>query len=183
VDVRSETGDARPAAALVRAALDGDGQAFETLHGRYVRLVYAVLLGRLGADEASDAAQDVFFRAWRQLDRLRDPDAFGPWLAAIARNVARMRVRAAPVHVPLPPDLASREPSVHAALDAEYILKQLQTLPEKLREPLTLRLVEGMSGVEIAELTGLTHGTVRVYLHEGMQLLRARLQSHGADHD
>ena len=167
----------------MRAALEGDGQAFEALHGRYVRLVYAVLLGRLDADEASDAAQDVFFRAWRQLDQLRDPDSFGPWIGAIARNVARMRLRAEPVHVPLPPQLESREPSVHAALDAEHILKELRTLPEKLREPLTLRLVEGMSGVEIAELTGLTHGTVRVYLHEGMRMLRARLQSHGVDHD
>ena len=183
MDVPSATADARPAAALVRAALDGDGQAFETLHDRYVRLVYAVLLGRLGADDASDAAQDVFLRAWQQLDQLRDPNAFGAWLVAIARNVARMRVRAEPVHVPLSPQLASSEPSVHAALDAEFILRQLQTLPEKLREPLTLRLVEGMSGVEIAELTSLTHGTVRVYLHEGMRMLRARLQSHGVDHD
>jgi len=181
VDVPPATGDARSAAALVRAAQDGDGQAFETLHDRYVRLVYAVLLGKLGPDEASDAAQDVFFRAWRQLDQLRDPDAFGAWLCAIARNVARMRVRAAPVHVPLPAELASTEPSVHASLDAEFILDQLRTLPEKLREPLTLRLVDGMSGVEIAELTGLTHGTVRVYLHEGMRMLRARLQSHGID--
>jgi RNA polymerase sigma-70 factor (ECF subfamily) len=170
-------------AALVRAALDGDGDAFEVLHGRYVQLVHAVLLGRLDADEASDAAQDVFFRAWRQLGQLRDPDVFGAWLAAIARNVARMRVRAEPAHVPLPPELASNEPSVHAALDAEFILQQLRTLPAKLREPLTLRLVEGMSGVEIAELTGLTHGTVRVYLHEGMRMLRARLESQGVDHD
>jgi RNA polymerase sigma-70 factor (ECF subfamily) len=167
----------------VRAALEGDGQAFDVLHCRYVRLVHAVLLGRLGADDAADAAQDVFLRAWQQLDQLRDPEAFGPWLAAIARNVARMRVRAEPVHVPLPSELASNEPSVHAALDAEFILQQLQSLPEKLREPLTLRLVEGMSGVEIAELTGLTHGTVRVYLHEGMRMLRARLHAHGVDHD
>ena len=165
----------------MRAAQDGDGQAFETLHDRYARLVYAVLLGRLGPDEASDAAQDVFFRAWRQMDQLRDPDAFSAWLCTIARNVARMRVRAAPVHVPLPAELASTEPSVHASLDAEFILDQLRTLPEKLREPLTLRLVDAMSGVEIAELTGLTHGTVRVYLHEGMRMLRARLQSHGID--
>jgi RNA polymerase sigma-70 factor (ECF subfamily) len=55
------------------------------------------------------------------------------------------------------------------------ILAVVQGLPEAYREPLILRLVEGMTGPEIAERTGLTHGSVRVNLCRGMQLLREKL--------
>jgi len=51
----------------------------------------------------------------------------------------------------------------------------IRNLPEAYREPLVLRLVEGMTGPEIAERTGLTAGSVRVNLHRGYALLRERL--------
>jgi RNA polymerase sigma-70 factor, ECF subfamily len=51
----------------------------------------------------------------------------------------------------------------------------IRSLPETYRETLILRLVEGMTGPEIAARTGLTHGSVRVNLHRGMQQLRAKL--------
>ena len=60
-------------------------------------------------------------------------------------------------------------------LDATRVLTALQALPEAYREPLVLRLVEGLTGPEIAEQTGLTPGSVRVNLHRGMKLLRAAL--------
>ena len=55
------------------------------------------------------------------------------------------------------------------------ILAVVRALPEPYREPLILRLVEGMTGPEIATRTGLTHGSVRVNLCRGMQLLREKL--------
>ena len=55
------------------------------------------------------------------------------------------------------------------------MLAAIRALPEAYRETLTLRLVEGMTGPEIAERTGLTHGSVRVNLHRGMLQLRAAL--------
>ena len=54
-------------------------------------------------------------------------------------------------------------------------LAVLRTLPETYRESLTLRLVEGMTGPEIAARMGLTHGSVRVNLYRGMQMLREKL--------
>ncbi len=54
-------------------------------------------------------------------------------------------------------------------------LAVLRTLPETYREPLMLRLVEGMTGPEIAARMGLTHGSVRVNLHRGMRMLREKL--------
>ena len=61
--------------------------------------------------------------------------------------------------------------------EARHVLGVLARMPSKYRELLVLRLVEGMTGPEIAAATGLTHGTVRVYLHEGMQRLRSSLST------
>jgi RNA polymerase sigma-70 factor (ECF subfamily) len=59
--------------------------------------------------------------------------------------------------------------------DGAVILEVIRRLPEAYRETLILRLVEGMTGPEIAERTGLTAGSVRVNLHRGMQMLREKL--------
>ena len=59
--------------------------------------------------------------------------------------------------------------------EAVMTMAVLRTLPETYRESLTLRLVEGMTGPEIAARLGLTHGSVRVNLHRGMRMLRERL--------
>ena len=61
--------------------------------------------------------------------------------------------------------------------EAAEVLRILQDLPEAYRETLAMRLVEGMTGPEIAERTGLKHGSVRVNLSRGMDLLRQRLQA------
>jgi RNA polymerase sigma-70 factor (ECF subfamily) len=55
------------------------------------------------------------------------------------------------------------------------VLAAIRALPEAYRETLVLRLVEGMTGPEIAQRTGLTAASVRVNLHRGMKQLRARL--------
>jgi len=59
--------------------------------------------------------------------------------------------------------------------DGAAILGVIRGLPEAYRETLILRLVEGLTGPEIAERTGLTAGSVRVNLHRGMQMLREKL--------
>ena len=164
-------------AALVCAARDGDRGAFGTLYERFGRLVHGVLLASAQRDDVQDLVQDVFFRALRQLHTLREPAAFGGWIAAMARNEARMHHRSAKPTV----ELSNQLPEPLSAPDADAlamqdVLRALRALPERYREPLTLRLVEQMGGEEIAATLGLTHGTVRVYLHHGIRLLRERLR-------
>ncbi len=165
------------AAALVRAARDGDRAAFGLLYERYARLVHGVLLASADRDDVQDLVQDVFFRALQQLHTLREPAAFGGWIATLARNEARMHHRSARQTVELSDQLANppAEQSA-AALEMQDVLRALRALPERYREPLTLRLVEQMGGEEIADTLGLTHGTVRVYLHHGIRLLREQLR-------
>jgi RNA polymerase sigma-70 factor (ECF subfamily) len=158
---------------LVRSALGGDGRAFGELYDQYGGLVHAVVLANAPPEDAEDLVQESFIAAWRGLGSLRDPATFGSWIASIARNAARKRRRGTLKLVPLDENLPAE--GTEPAIDGARALAAIRSLPEAYRETLLLRLVEGMSGPEIAERTGLTHGSVRVNLHRGMQLLRAEL--------
>jgi RNA polymerase sigma-70 factor (ECF subfamily) len=158
---------------LVSAARSGDEHAFGRLYEQYARSVHGVVLAHAPPDDAADLVQEAFLMAWRKFHTLRDPGAFGGWLLAIARNTARQSQRGALRLVSLEETMPAmvKEPE----LDGQTALDAIRSLPETYRETLLLRLVEGMSGQEIAERTGLTAGSVRVNLHRGMQLLRAKL--------
>jgi len=161
-----------PEARLVAAAREGDRTAFGRLYERFSPMVHGVLLARIPRSEVDDLVQDVFLQAMRRLNGLRDPEAFGPWLAAIARNRARDHYRHGVDTVELPDDLPG---APHPEGNAAAVLSALRRLPEAYRETLILRLVEGMTGPEIAERTGLTPGSVRVNLHRGLLMLRRAL--------
>jgi RNA polymerase sigma-70 factor, ECF subfamily len=167
---------------FVRAARGGDRTAFGRLYERYARMVHGVLLAKVPFDVVDDLVQDVFIRALRRVSTLRESESFGAWLAAIARNLANDYHRHAAPEEQLaedPHDLDSvREDSGVDKSAAAAVLDAVRSLPDAYRETLILRFVEGMTGPEIAARTGLTHGSVRVNLHRGMQLLRAKLSPH-----
>ena len=157
---------------LVVAARSGDREAFGLLYERYGAMVHGVLLARVPVDDVDDLVQDVFLSAFQKLGSLRQPEAFGGWLAAIARRRAVDHHRHTRVTVD-PTDLPAVDHTARA--DALEVLAVIRTLPDAYRETLTLRLVEGMTGPEIADRTGLTPASVRVNLHRGMKQLRAKL--------
>lgn len=161
-------------AALVGRARSGDDEAFAALYDRYGRMVHGLLLARVARQEVDDLVQEVFLTAWRRLGSLRDPAAFGGWLAAIARHRAIDFQRRPHAVEPLPHHLAASDNSA-ATLEAHVVLATIRTLPLAYRETLVLRLVEGLTGPEIAAQTGLTAASVRVNLHRGMKLLREKL--------
>jgi RNA polymerase sigma-70 factor (ECF subfamily) len=166
---------------LVRAARDGDRAAFGHLYDRYARMVHGVLLARVPWQEVDDLVQDVFMIALHRLSTLRDAESFGAWLTVIARN------RANDFHRRSVPEGQLADEAVDGEIatssdgdsldDAANVLDAIKNLPDSYRETLILRLVEGMTGPEIAARTGMTHGSVRVNLHRGMQQLRAKLSS------
>ena len=171
---RFPAGQAAEDGELVRTARGGDPGAFTRLYERYGQVVHGLLLARVGRDEVEDLVQDVFLTAWRRLDDLRDPAAFGGWIAMIARNRATDFHRRTADFVELPDNLASPGTASGPA-DANVALAAIRSLPDAYRDTLILRLVEGLSGPEIAERTGLTPGSVRVNLHRGMKMLRDKL--------
>lgn len=160
---------------LIAAVLDGNHDLFGGLYELYAPLVHGVLLARLPRSEVEDLVQDIFLHALRKLHTLRDANAFGPWIAMIARNRAMDFHRKSRETVSVDEcteELRSRD---SGQSKAEEILAIIRTLPDAYRETLVLRLVEGMTGPEIAMRTGLTAPSVRVNLHRGMKLLRTKL--------
>lgn len=172
---RFAAGHAADDGRLVTAAREGDRGAFASLYERYARVVHGLLLARVGPDYVDDLTQDVFLSAWRRLDDLRDPAAFGGWLVMITRNRAMDFHRRPAEFEELPEDVAVR-PDAAARTEARAALDAIRALPDAYRETLVLRLVDGLSGPEIAKRTGLTPASVRVNLHRGMKLLREKLQ-------
>ena len=162
-------------ARLVRRARDGDEGAFSRLYERYATMIHGMLLARVPQMDADDLVQDVFLTAWRGLESLRDPAAFGGWLSTIARNRATDFHRRTVNAVELPDHLQASDATA-ASAEAHAALETIRQLPEAYRETLMLRLVEGMTGPEIAERTGLTAASVRVNLHRGMKMLRDKLE-------
>jgi RNA polymerase sigma-70 factor, ECF subfamily len=170
----SVQGDALPV--VVVAAQKGDRRAFAELYRRFSRAVHGVVLTRVRYHEAPDLVQDVFCVALEKLRQLGEPAAFPGWLLTIARNKATDHARGKKpnmeVELPELPVEASR------ASEVAQVLTALRTLPDAYQETMILRLVEGMTGPEIAEQTGLSAGSVRVNLHRGMKLLREKLGIH-----
>lgn len=165
-------------AGLVRAAQGGDRSAFGALYEQYARMVHGILVAHVPYSEAEDLVQEVFIRAMQQLRSLREPEAFGSWLAAIARRAA------VDLHRRRKPPVETKEQAGSARSDDEsfVILAALQALPKAYSETLILRLLEGMTGPEIAERTGLKPESVRVNLCRGMKLLRQALGG-GSNHE
>jgi RNA polymerase sigma-70 factor (ECF subfamily) len=179
VNAVHETGG--PDDALILAAQRGDRAAFGLLYARYSRMVHGILLARVPFSDVDDLVQDVFLQALPRLNALREASRFPGWLASIARNRATdFHRRTKPIEefdeqsdsAQSSTSAPSANHSSHSSAEAHAVLDAIRSLPDAYREPLILRLVEGMSGTEIAARTGLTHGSVRVNLHRGMQQLR-----------
>lgn len=174
---------------VVAAARAGDRRAWAELYARLAPAVHGVLLARVGKTDADDLTQEVFVRAMRQISQLRDDSAIGAWLVNIARNEARdhgrrgRRVGGTLRLVGLrggglPMDghaQAGGGPDDDARRRAASVLEAIRSLPEAYHETLVLRLVEGLTGPQIAAALEMTHGSVRVNLTRGMEMLRGRL--------
>lgn len=160
-------------AGRVRAASHGSQAAFAWLYRRFAPLVHGILLGRFRPALADELTQECFALAFGRLAQLREHQHFGAWIAAMARRIQPTAARE--VAVDLLPERACGAASPEDRAEAERMLRALATLPEAYRETLALRLVEGLSGPEIAALTGLAPESVRVNLHRGMAKLRSAL--------
>lgn len=181
--------DARDSA-LVALARAGDRGALGVLLERHRPLAWRLAVRLLGeAPDADDVVQEACLQAMLGLDRLRDPDRFGPWLAGIALNLARMRLRARR-DVPAPEDWDGgrrapgfRWPETQPGVDAVYEIRELhaavmravETLPPEQQAVVRLHYLGGLTLVEIGVLAGTPLGTLKARLHRARERLRAEL--------
>jgi len=158
-------------AALVIAARAGEKWAQEALFRRHARMVNGLAYRLLGRDnELDDLVQTAFMAAFRDLDRLAEPQAFGSWLSSIVVRTAHKLLRRRkmltrlglrePANVELDTLLGSSlPPAVHSELREIYGV--LDALPTEARIALVLHRVDGLSIPEAAERMGLSVSTVK----------------------
>jgi RNA polymerase sigma-70 factor (ECF subfamily) len=181
--------EALAVAALVQRALEGDSSAFEQIIRRYERRVLTLSLRILGGmDEAQDAAQETFLRAFKYLHRLDAAKPVEPWLIRIAVNVCRdfqrkMRRRRATFSDASPADFEPRCPSPDPysgfawEQQRQMLWEAIDNLPEKVRMAVILRDVEGFTTAETARILGSSEVTVRSQICRGRLRVREALDN------
>ena len=167
---------AAPDAADVQLAAAGDQLAFERLYHAHVARVHSLARRMLGDDDADEATQDVFVRAWEKLGTSRGEAAFGTWLHRRAINVilGRRQSRARRWERVVEGDqLVESLPSHRSHLELHMDFETaIGRLPKGAREVFVLHDVEGFKHHEIAEMLGVTTGTTKAQLHRARRALR-----------
>jgi len=176
--------------AFVQRAQAGDKGAFGELLARHRPLAYRLAWRLLGdAVEAEDVVQEASLQAYLGLNGLRHPERFGAWLAGIALNLGRLRLRARRDAVSLEDwdggrvapgfTWAETQPSPEAAAEIRelhgYVLRALEALPAEQQAVVRLHYLDGLTLNEIGVLAGSPLGTVKARLHRAREKLRAQL--------
>ena len=167
--------------ALVAQTLAGRSEAFEELVTRYDRAVYHLSLKTLrDPEEAKDATQEAFFKAYRGLATFRPGAKFSTWLFSIAYHACCDRIARRKRYTDAElPDRADPAPGPEAVVlargEAGMLRAAIDELPEKYRIVITLYHLQGKHYEEIAQVLELPMGTVKTHLFRAKELLRRRL--------
>jgi RNA polymerase sigma-70 factor (ECF subfamily) len=175
---------------LVERTLAGEREAFGALFERYRYLVFRMAINRLGdAEAANDATQETFLTAYKNLDRLRHPEAFGAWAAQIARNTcANIRRKRGIKSVSLDylheagyPPGRDDDPAdkIHQAERLGAVRAAVAALPKKYRDVIELHYTRECSYEKTARFLGLSVTNVRARLHRARRMIVQRLEHEG----
>ena len=174
-------------AVIVRRVIAGDDEAYGILVARYrvrfARYAHYMLGNR---EDAEEALQDAFVRAWRALRRCRDPERFDTWLFRIlanrcrTRSARRQRYEATFVHDAVALTSAPADESPAPAGEepgwAEAIERALTTLEPDQREAFLLKYVDQLSYDDMAALTGVSVSALKMRVKRAADRLRLLLQ-------
>jgi RNA polymerase sigma-70 factor, ECF subfamily len=164
-------GEAERMAEVIARAITGDRAAFEEIVLQHERRVLTLAYRLLGnGEDAQDAAQDVFLRAFKYLSRFDVSKPLEPWLVRMTVNVCRsagrkrQRTRVAFFQNP-PIEREDPQGNPHTQLRAEeqkkLLYQALAGLAEKERTAVVLRDIEGFTTAEVADMLGSAEATVR----------------------
>jgi RNA polymerase sigma-70 factor (ECF subfamily) len=175
--------DDRSDAEIVAAVLRGDDNAYGALVARYqsAYLRYATRM-LYSQDDAEDALQSAFIRAYRNLASCRDPQRFAAWLQKIVVNECRtvgVRRTRREMKFDSRPATLDAIPARAARLElgmAEAIQAALQRLPAEQREAFLLRYVEDVGYEEMSELTGAGVSALKMRVKRACEAMRVSLE-------
>jgi len=173
-------------AQLVVSAKNGDKIAFGVLVEKYRKRVMAMAYAVVqDTHMAEDVAQEVFVKAYRNLDKLRENEKFCVWLSKItyasAKDVMRKKERERVTLQQMIKDQSLTEESVAACLKEERDLNKIvmgviSEMPENMQVVLVMRFFDRLPYIDIAEFLNVSKDTIRGMVHRGMQYIRKRLR-------
>ncbi len=166
-----------PDAALVARAQGGDHAAFAELIRRHQAVAFRVCYRVLGdREDATDATQEAFLRAYRRLDTFLGQSTFKTWFMRLTINVALNEREQRKQHVPLdaaPPLVSAAHDGALSRIEATAHLHQaLQALPPNHRAAVVLRDLEEFTYAETATALGVPEGTAKGWAHRGRERLK-----------
>lgn len=173
-------------AVLIERCLRQDNAAWDEIMGRYRRRVFHIAYKFTGKhDQAEDLTQEIFLKLFRSLDKFNRDADFGTWLTSVARNYCIDHYRASKrEREVMVEDLLAFDQAVSSSGNPQRRLEEsdrrsflragLERLPDKLREAVVLRDLQGLSYQEMADRLGLPEGTVKSRINRGREEL-ARL--------
>ena len=170
---------------LMLRVTEGDLDAYEHLVERFKVPVFSLCFQMLRSrEDAEEASQDTFVKAFRARATYDRERKVSPWLLRIASNAARDILRKRTSRVVVNSDLLAaesdripdgREDAAERRLDHEEVAKVLATLSETYRTPLVLKYLHGLTNQEIADSIGLSLSSLKVRLSRARELLHDRL--------
>ena len=170
---------------LIFRARAGDEQAFADLVGRYHAFVYGVVIGIIkNVNDAEEVVQDVFLNTYRGLSQLEDATKFKGWLAEIARNCARDRMRKQRVNTVPIDEVSDHTLQSSDSLDAQLIRDEqralirsaMESLSDKDKEIAQAYYLDGESYDELIRTHGLSYKAISFRLSRAKRKLSIRLQ-------
>ncbi len=164
---------------------DGDREAFSHVVDQYQDMVYTICLRMLSEEaDASDAAQEVFIKAFRSIKGFQERSRFSTWLYRITYNHCISVIRKKVKMIDLVDEYPGDEPGTEDVSGIEllsgeerkrYLQMALEALPETDAVVVTLFYYDEQSLEEIAEVTGLTSSNIRIKLHRSRKKMYAVL--------
>lgn len=173
--------------AVVKAAINGDEQAFASLYDSYLDSIYRFIYLRVEDQQtAEDITSNVFLKAWEKLDKYQFRGVpFRAWLFRIARNAVIDHYRTRKEIAPLEAVIGVKDEGfmpvserVGLNIEADKVLQCMQELTGDQRNVLTLKLVHGLNTQEVAKALGKRQGAVRALQMRGLQAL-AKIMENG----
>ena len=165
-------------AELVSCTLAGDPSGFTTLVERYERSLYTLAVRTLrDREEARDATQEAFVKAYRSLHTFRPDAKFSTWIFSICYHACCDRLKRSRRYSGEEiPDRADAAPGPEAQAiandDAGRLRAAIEALPEKYRSVITLYHLQGKQYDEIASVLGLPLGTIKTHIFRAKEQLR-----------
>lgn len=162
----------------IERCLDGHPDDFRFLVRRYQALLLAHLAGKLGSrDLAEEAAQETLVRAYFNMNKLKNPDAFFAWLLGIANLVAKEHIRKERVRKQREVIRSFSQEASGPELSQDYVLEgAIAELPDAYRKVILLRYYGGHSCSQVAQRLDMPIGTVTKTLSRAYVMLRSSLQ-------